>query len=42
MYLRELNHPNIVKLVDYHKSATERDMYIEMEFVESDLSTIIK
>ena len=33
MYLRELEHPNIVKLLDYFKSASEKDVYIEMEFI---------
>ena len=33
MYLKELDHPNIVKLLDYYKSSTEKDVYIEMEFI---------
>lgn len=41
-YLRQLEHPNIIALYDYQKSANERDMYIEMEYVESDLATTLK
>ena len=42
MYLQQLSHPNVVQLYNYEKSGNERDMYIEMEFIESDLATALK
>lgn len=42
MYLKQLSHPNIIKLYHYEKSYNERDMYLEMEYVESDLATALK
>lgn len=46
MYLKGLSeddgHPNIVKLLDLIRSNNDRDLYITFEYMETDLSQVIK
>lgn len=46
MYLKGLSegdgHPNIVKLLDLIRSSNDRDLYITFEYMETDLSQVIK
>ena len=46
MYLKALSegdgHPNIVKLLDLIRSNNDRDLYISFEYMETDLSQVIK
>ncbi len=42
MYLKQLQHPNIVGLFDYFVSDMAVDVYLEMEFVDADLAAVLK
>ncbi len=46
MYLKALScgkgHPNIVKLFDIIRADNDRDLYITFEYLETDLSQVIK
>ena len=41
-YLMSLRHPNIIRFHDFHFSANGSDLYLELEFLNSDLSKAIK
>ncbi|KAL1115153.1 hypothetical protein AAG570_007184, partial [Ranatra chinensis] len=43
MFLNEFRcHPNIVRLLDLHKAANDRDIYLVFEYMDMDLHNIIK
>lgn len=42
MFLKELKHSCIIRLLNYHQSTNEKDMYLCLEFMESDLSNTLK
>ena len=41
-FLTKLEHPNIVRLIDIYDSPSGKDIYLEIELMESDLSSQIK
>jgi len=41
-YLQQFDHENIIKLLNVIKSENNKDMYLIFEYVEADLSAVIK
>ena len=41
-YLQRLNHPNIIKLISFHRPESSRDIYLALQFMEADLGSAIK
>ena len=41
-YLLKLNHPNIIKLHSFCLSQNQEEVYLELEFMEADLSLALK
>ena len=42
MFLQELNHDNIIKLLDVHRAENDRDIYLVFEHMETDLHSVIR
>ena len=42
MYLDEMNHPNIIKLRNLYRAENDRDIYLILEFMESDLHNVCR
>jgi mitogen-activated protein kinase 15 len=43
VFLKEFgNHPNIIRLLNVHRAANDKDLYLVFEFMETDLHHVIK
>ena len=41
-YLQKISHPNILKLQQVHGSLNQQDLYMELEWMDADLSAALK
>jgi mitogen-activated protein kinase 15 len=42
MFLRQFNHPNIIKLKGLHRAENDKDIYLVFEYMEADLHGVIR
>lgn len=42
MYLREMDHENIIRILNIYKAENNKDLYLVFEFMESDLHSVIR
>jgi len=42
MFLQDLAHENVVKLINVHRAENDRDIYLTFEYMETDLHAVIK
>lgn len=42
MFLQQLEHDNIIKLLNVHRAENDRDIYLVFEFMETDLHAVIR
>jgi len=42
MFLQDLAHENVVKLLNVHRAENDRDIYLTFEYMETDLHAVIK
>lgn len=40
--LHELNHPNIIKLLNVFRAENDKDIYLVFEFMEVDLHNVVR
>lgn len=42
MFLQELNHDNIIRLLNVHKADNDKDIYLVFDYMETDLHAVIR
>jgi mitogen-activated protein kinase 15 len=42
MFLQELDHPNIIKVLNVIRAKNDRDIYLIFEFMDTDLHAVIR
>ena len=42
MFLQELHHENIIRLLNFHRAENDKDIYLVFDYMETDLHAVIR
>ena len=42
MFLQELHHENIIRLLNVHRAENDKDIYLVFDYMETDLHAVIR